>query len=268
MNNKLGAGTKRFGLVVVGDEILTGKRKDQHFDKVVELLGARGLQLSWAVVVGDNFDDLVETYRRSFASGDIVFSCGGIGATPDDRTRQAAAAALGVRTVLHPEARELITQRCLQMAAQGQGTADMDAPENQRRLLMGEFPEGSEIVPNSYNLIPGFWICDHTFVPGFPVMAWPMIEHVLDTRYAALHHKRPYVENSFVVFGLGESTVIPVLNAIEERWPGIRTFSLPSVGSGGRPHIELGVKGEPRDAAAAFAYLREEVQKLGGQFAV
>src|SRR5690606_34167730 len=214
------------------------------------------------------FDELVKTYQRSFASGDIVFSFGGIGATPDDRTRQAAAAALGVPTVLHPEAKALITQRCAELAAQGRGTADMSAPENQRRLQMGEFPEGSEIVPNSYNAIPGFWIRDHTFVPGFPVMAWPMVEHVLDTRYAALHHNREYVENSFIVFGLGESTVIPVLNAIEARWPEVLTFSLPSVGSGGRPHIELGVKGEPRQAAAAFTYLREEVQKLGGQFAV
>src|SRR5690606_17892187 len=99
-------------------------------------------------------------------------------------------------------------------------------------------------------------------------MAWPMMEYVLDTRYAALHHKQQYGENSVVVFGLGESTVSPVLNTIEARWPDVLTFSLPSVGSGGRPHIELVVKGRPDDAAKAFAYLRDQIHSLGGQFAV
>src|SRR5690606_22651389 len=114
---------RRFGLVVVGDEILSGKRQDQHFSKVVSLLAARGLQLSWACTVGDDFDMLTETYRRTFASGDIVFSFGGIGATPDDRTRQAVAAALGVPTTLHPEARDLIAERCADLERQGRGSA-------------------------------------------------------------------------------------------------------------------------------------------------
>ena len=80
------------GLIIIGDEILSGKRQDKHFGKVVELLGARGLQLAWARYLGDDRERLVATLRESFASGDSVFSCGGIGATPDDHTRQAAAA--------------------------------------------------------------------------------------------------------------------------------------------------------------------------------
>ena len=85
-----------FGLIVVGDEILSGRRQDKHFSKVVELLGARGLQLAWAEFVGDEPSRLTATLQRSFAGEDIVFSCGGIGATPDDHTRQCAAAALDV----------------------------------------------------------------------------------------------------------------------------------------------------------------------------
>ena len=257
---------RQIGLFIIGDEILSGRRQDRHFAKVVELLSARGLQLSWAQFIGDDREKLVDAYRRSLASNDIVFSCGGIGATPDDHTRQAVAAALGVDTVLHPEAADLIGQRMAETAAQGKGSADMTTPENRQRLRMGEFPQGAEIVPNPYNKIPGFFIHDHTFVPGFPVMAWPMIEWTLDTRYADLHHKVPHVEHSFLVFELAESTITPVMEALEVRWPGIKAFSLPSMGGAGRNHIELGVKGEPEQAAVALEFLKDEAKRLGGTF--
>jgi len=260
--------SRRIGLIIVGDEILSGRRQDKHFAKVVELLGARGLQLARAEILPDDREVLTAALRRSFASGDIVLSCGGIGATPDDHTRQAAAAALGLPLRLHPEAEQAIAQRVADMAAKGQGTADMSVPENQQRLQMGMFPAGCEIVPNPYNRIPGFFIQDHTFVPGFPVMAWPMLEWTLDTRYRALHHAVARAEHSFLVFGIPESRVAPVMTALQERWAGVAAFSLPSVGeTGGSPHIELGVKGDPAAAAQALAFLREEVLRLGGRLA-
>lgn len=255
---------RRFGLIVVGDEILSGRRQDKHFSKIVEMLAARGLQLSWAQFLGDDRQALAAAYRQSFASGDIVFSCGGIGGTPDDHTRQAVALALGLPLALHPEAAELIAQRCADMAAEGRGSADMSLPENQQRLQMGYFPQGCEIVPNPYNRIPGFFIADHTFVPGFPVMAWPMLEWTLDTRYQALHHRQVLAEHSFIVFGLPESRITPAMEALQAQWPAVRAFSLPSVADGGRAHIELGVKGPPEAAALALAFLRDEALKLGG----
>lgn len=260
------ASIPRIGLIVVGDEILSGRRQDKHFSKVVELLAARGLHLAWANFLGDDRAALTAALRRSFASGDIVFSCGGIGATPDDHTRQAAAAALDVPLVLHPQAEQEIARRCAEMAAKGQGSADMSTPENQQRLQMGFFPEGAEIVPNPFNRIPGFFIRNHTFVPGFPVMAWPMLTWTLDTRYRGLHHHTAYAEHSFLVYDMPESRITPLMVDIEKRWPDVRAFSLPSVGEeGGQPHIDLGVKGEPKAAAEALAYLREGVISLGGR---
>ncbi len=257
----------RIGLIIVGDEILSGRRQDKHFSKVVELLGARGLQLSWVEILSDDRALLTAALQRSFASGDIVLSCGGIGSTPDDHTRQAAAAALNLPLVLHPQAAEQITLRCAETAAKGQGTADMNVPENQQRLQMGMFPQGCEIVPNPFNRIPGFFIHDHTFVPGFPVMAWPMLEWTLDTRYAHLHHQTQLAEHSFVVYTMPESRITPALVALEQKWPDVRAFSLPSVGeSGGSPHIELGVKGEPQQAAHALEFLRAEAVRLGARF--
>lgn len=257
----------RFGLIVVGDEILSGRRQDKHFPKVVELLGARGLQLSWVEILSDDRAALTQALTRSFASDDIVFCCGGIGATPDDHTRQAAAAALGLPLVLHPYAEEQITLRCAENAAKGQGTADMTVPENLQRLQMGYFPEGCEAVPNPFNRIPGFFIKNHTFVPGFPVMAWPMLEAMLDSRYAHLHNKEDHTEHSFIVYGMPESRITPALETLEQKWPGVRAFSLPSVGDGGGvPHIELGVKGEADLAAQALEFLRTEAVRLGGRF--
>lgn len=255
------------GLIVVGDEILSGRRQDKHFPKVVELLNARGLALDWVQILSDDRDVLTTALRRTFTSEDIVLCCGGIGATPDDHTRQAAAAALDLPLVLHPEAKEQITLRCAETAAKGQGSADMSTPENQQRLQMGFFPAGCDTVANPFNRIPGFYIKNHTFVPGFPVMAWPMLEWTLDNRYAHLHHAVKHIEESFIVYGMPESRITPALEALEQKWPGVRAFSLPSVGEGGAaPHIELGVKGDPELAAGALAFLRDEAVRLGARF--
>ena len=261
----------RFGLIIVGDEILSGKRADKHLSKVIELLGARGLQLAWSHYIGDDRAALVQLYRRTFQSEDIVISCGGIGATPDDHTRQAAAVALAVPVSLHPEAASLISQRCAEMALKGHGSADMSTPENQQRLKMGEFPVGAEIVPNPFNRIPGFSVRNHWFVPGFPVMAWPMVEWLLDTHYAQYFNSHSSVERSLIVFEVAESLLTPLMEEVELRFPGVHSFSLPSVGDGadGKParrHVELGVRGaEESIIERAFSELRSRVLALGAE---
>jgi molybdopterin-biosynthesis enzyme MoeA-like protein len=250
--------TRAFGLIVVGDEILSGKRADKHMAKVIELLAARGLQLGWAEYVGDVPTRITAALARAFASGDIVFSTGGIGATPDDHTRQCAAQALRVPLALHPEAEVLIRER-MQDTAREQGTVyEPDRPDNIHRLNMGVFPQGATIIRNPYNKIPGFSVAHVHFVPGFPVMAWPMIESVLDSRYADLFSRDAVAEKSVIVFGAMEATLTPLMQAIEEAHAGIKVFSLPSVDHPeyGR-HIELGVKGAPGQLDAAYTQLIE-----------
>jgi molybdopterin-biosynthesis enzyme MoeA-like protein len=255
-----------FGLIVVGDEILSGRRQDKHFSKVVELLGARGLRLDWAEFVGDDPPRLTALLRRSFAGADIVFSCGGIGATPDDHTRQCAAAALGLPLVLHPEGRRNIEERIRETAREAGREADLQAPENLQRLKMAEFPQGATLIPNPYNRIAGFGVGEHHFVPGFPVMAWPMIEWVLDTRYAQLFHATAHEERSLLVFEAAEAALTPLMEALQRDYPGVRVFSLPSAGDGQtRRHIELGVKGEPVQVAAAFAAMQAELASRGAE---
>ncbi len=253
----------KFGLIIVGDEILSGKRADKHLPKFIELLHARGLQLDWAEYVGDSPDRITATLKRAFESGDIVFSTGGIGATPDDHTRQCAARALGVALALHPEAETLIRER-MQDTAREQGTVyEPDRPDNIHRLNMGTFPVGAEIIPNPFNKIPGF-SCDTVhFVPGFPVMAWPMMECVLDTCYPHLHQKSAWIEKSVIVFGAMEAALTPLMEDIEREHPGVKVFSLPSVDHPqyGR-HIELGVKGTPALVDLAYPALRLGLEKF------
>jgi molybdopterin-biosynthesis enzyme MoeA-like protein len=93
------------GLIIIGDEILSGRRQDKHLSKAIELLGERGMALSWARYVGDDPERITEEVRHALTSGDVVFSFGGIGATPDDCTRACAGQAAGRPLVLHPQAR-------------------------------------------------------------------------------------------------------------------------------------------------------------------
>lgn len=258
-----------FGLIIVGDEILSGKRADKHLPKVIELLAARGLALSYADYVGDDPQRITATLRRAFASGDVVFSCGGIGATPDDHTRQCAAAALGAELALHPEAEALIRER-MQDVAREQGVPyEPDRADNVHRLNMGVFPVGARTIPNPYNKIPGFTCAGPAggavhFVPGFPVMAWPMIEWVLEQHCAAWFNRAPQTEHSVIVYGGMEATLTPLMQRIESAHPGIKVFSLPSVDHPvhGR-HIELGVKGPAPAVPAAWADLHQDLHKFG-----
>ena len=242
-----------FGLIIIGDEILSGKRADKHLPKVIELLKARGLQLAYADYVGDSPDRITATLTRAFSSGDVVFSCGGIGATPDDHTRQCAARALGIELALHPQAEALIRERMQDMAKEQGVPYEPDRSDNIHRLNMGMFPVGASIIPNPFNKIAGFSFGSVHFVPGFPVMAWPMIEWVLDHHYAHLHRVAAWVEKSVIVYGAMEATLTPLMERIEQRYAGVKVFSLPSVDHPqyGR-HIELGVKCEPNLVEQAY----------------
>ncbi len=261
--------SRRFGLIVIGDEILSGRRQDKHLSKLIELLNERGLSLSWAKYVADDPEQITATLKDSFASGDVVFSTGGIGATPDDHTRQCAALALGTKTALHPTAQELIAGRIQVMAEGDPAKADLSAPENQHRFKMGEFPLGSDIIPNPYNQIPGFSIREHYFVPGFPVMAAPMMAWCLDNYYQDLFHRENWAEQSFIVPKGIESTLTPLMERIEASFPGVKVFSLPSVGDPSRGgvyserHIELGIKGDANLLESAWIALRAGTEALG-----
>ncbi len=240
-----------FGAFIIGDELLVGKREDKHLGFLIGALAKRGLRLAWALYLGDDPQRLTEALARSFATSDVVFSFGGIGATPDDHTRECAAKASRVELALHPEAEREIRAR-------------FGGEVTPQRLAMGEFPRGAAIIPNPVNRIPGFSLGEHHFVPGFPQMAWPMVEWVLETRYRSRFDSQKWSEASILVYEAGESQLIPTMRAVESEFGAVKVFSLPSMGAdGSRIHVELGVRGDPAQVAAAMESLRTRVRAAG-----
>lgn len=235
-------------LMIVGDEILSGKRQDKHLAKVLALLAARGMELSEVRIVGDDEARIADSLRQMRARGDVVLSCGGIGATPDDRTRQAVARAFGVAVERHREAADLIE-------------AEYGARAVPNRVLMADFPVGADLIPNPVNRVAGFSLNDVYCVPGFPEMAWPMLEWVLDHRLQHLHSQEPAVEYSLRATGSStEGDLLDLMEAVLSEYPGVSLSSLPSRGDAERPrHIEFGIKGAPALAAPAFAWFRERL---------
>ena len=238
------------GVLIIGDEILSGKRQDKHLTRAIQILAARGLTLDWAQYLGDDPARITATLKASFATDDIVFSFGGIGATPDDHTRQCAAAALGRPLARHPEAVKEIEAR-------------FGAEAYPRRVLMAEFPEGADIIPNPFNRIAAFSVGRHHFLPGFPEMAWAMMGWVLDTKYGALFQGSLPHEEAVIVHDAGESDLLDLMNAIVADYPDLKLSSLPSFIPGGGRLIELAVRGEAGRAKGAMARIRAEVARLG-----
>ncbi len=244
----------RFGVYIIGDEILSGKREDKHLTQAIQILKSRGLTLAWAEYLGDDQARLTANFNRSLATKDIVFSFGGIGATPDDFTRQAAADALGVPIERH-------TAAVAEIEAQfGEGAYP-------KRVLMADFPAGAALIPNPVNRVAGFSIGlpnqahNHYFMPGFPQMAWPMMEWVLDTHYSKLFHQEINIESAILVRDAGESQLIDLMNMIVQNHPETKLFSLPRLGT--NKTIELGVKGSTIAVENAMVDIRAGVTKAG-----
>lgn len=239
---------QNFGVYIIGDEILSGKRKDAHLSKMIELLSSRGLQLSWANYLGDIPEQITSSLKASMARADIVFSFGGIGATPDDFTRQCAADAAGVPIERH-------------IGAVAEIEAQYGESAYPKRVLMADFPKGCDLIPNPVNRVAGFSIHQHYFVPGFPQMSHPMVEWVLETYYKDLFHTLDYIEQSILVMDAGESNLIDLMKAILAKYPNIKLFSLPKLDS--RRTTELGVKGAANEVNLAIAEIKHNVTALG-----
>lgn len=241
-----------FGVLIIGDELLSGKRRDGHLPEVIRMLKARGLELAWARMEGDDPARITAALRQTMASRDVVFSFGGIGATPDDRTRQCAADAAdaaGVPLEAHPDGIRELEQ---QFGPEG----------TPRRRRLVEFPVGSDIIPNPVNRVPGFRLGHHYFVPGFPNMAWPMIEWVLDTHYAHLHAAGSSTERAITVWKARESDVMATLEDFTGRYPEVRLSCLPRWVPPDF-ELELGLRGPVERVDAVMAELQQAVDRLG-----
>lgn len=236
------------GALIIGDELLSGKRKDQHFSHLQSVLALRGLELSWTIIVGDDPEQLQRFLSFSLASKDLVFSFGGIGATPDDRTRETVAKAAEVSLLPHPEA-----------VSEIEGQFGGRAYPN--RILMANLPEGSRIIPNTVNRVPGFSFEEHHFMPGFPEMSWPMIEWILNTYYPDLRDNAPKDEQIIYIIDGRESELIEAMRQVVQQYPELRLSSLPHLGD--KPYIELSLRGDKALIVPAMDILKDASKRAG-----
>ncbi|MEM7404856.1 MAG: molybdopterin-binding protein [Pseudomonadota bacterium] len=239
----------QIGLIIIGSELMTGKRRDGHMARAIETLASRNLDLDWTVYLGDDPPRLARTLAEAMRAEDLVFSFGGIGATPDDHTRQAAADAAGVALERHEEAAAIIEDRF----------GDDAYPQ---RIHMAHLPRGATLIPNPVNRIAGFSVGHVHFVPGFPQMAWPMMDWVLDTHYACLVEAVGAVEKLLKLPGTSEGQVIDVMQRLVDRFPAVKLSCLPHM-DGDYRETELGLRGLPTAVDEAYAWLCEALDAEG-----
>ena len=236
---------QKVGIILIGDELLSGVRQDKHMASVLEMLRKRGLSLAWVRINGDTRKEIVDTLNQTKMLPEVVFSFGGIGATPDDQTRAAAAEAFEQNFICHPEAKALLVEKF----------GDSVYPH---RILMAEMAENAELVPNPINQVPGFKLANHHFVPGFPNMSWPMLEWVLDTYYQHLFDDEPNVEWRWDILGVAESSLLDMMNELLATFIEVGLSSLPSTVRRG-DLIDFGLKGPKKDVIKAAEWLEEKL---------
>jgi len=239
----------QIGLIIIGSELLTGKRRDGHMTRAIETLATRNLELDWATYIGDDPPRLGAELQRAMQANELVFSFGGIGATPDDHTRAAAAQAAGVDLALHPQAGKIIEDR-------------FGADAYPQRIHMAHLPVGARLIPNPVNRIAGFSLGHVHFVPGFPKMAWPMMDWVLDEHYIHLSAGEGNIEELFTLPGTSEGQLIALMQALIAQHPSIKLSCLPHM-DGDYRETELGLRGARALVDDAAAWLRAQLDAQG-----
>lgn len=205
-------------LVVIGDEILSGRTQDRNIAQVATWLNEQGIRLAEVRVVPDGTAAIGEAVNALRARNDYLFTTGGIGPTHDDITVDAVAAALGVPVVVHPEARRILEDYY----------RDRPGGLTEARLRMARTPEGAELLRNPYSGAPGIRIDNVFILAGVPAIAASMLEALA----GSLEGGRPVVSVT-VGARAPESDVADLLRETEQAHPGVAIGSYPFFRDGG-----------------------------------
>ena len=198
-------------LVVIGDEILSGRTQDRNVAQVASWLNVQGIRLAEVRVVADVESAIVEAVNALRARNDYLFTTGGIGPTHDDITVDAIAAALGVGVVVHPEARAILERYYADKGGINEG-----------RLRMARVPEGAELIPNHMSGAPGIHIGNLFLMAGVPHITAGMLDALTGT----LEGGRPLVSVTIGAFA-PESEVAELLRVAEQANDGVSIGSYP-----------------------------------------
>ena len=224
------------GLVVIGDEILSGRTHDKNIAQVASWLQVQGIRLAEVRVVPDETAKIVAAVNALRAANDYLFTTGGIGPTHDDITVDAVAEALGVPVVVHPEARAILERYYADKGGLNEG-----------RLRMARVPAGAELIANRMSGAPGIRIANLFLMAGVPHIAAGMLDALTGT----LEGGAPLLSETLGGF-IPESEVAGLLRETEQAHPACQIGSYPFF-KDGRVGSNFVVRSTDGDALAACA---------------
>ncbi len=216
-------------VLVIGDEILSGRTKDRNIGYIAEYMTNIGIDLKEVRVVPDEEDEIVAALNALRAKHTYVFTTGGIGPTHDDITADSVAKAFGVPIDVDQRAVDVMLQRF--------------RPEelNEARLRMARIPQGAELVHNSYNKVPGFRIGNVIVMAGVPVIMQAMLDAVAPTLTTGVKLLSDSVRADMKEGDLGSA-----LRDVAKAHPDTMIGSYPFWGEDGQPNTNLVIRS--RDA--------------------
>jgi molybdenum cofactor synthesis domain-containing protein len=240
-------------IIVIGDEILSGRTKDKNIGWLAENLSAQGIQLVEARVIADNRQVIIDTVQNLSAAYDLVFTSGGIGPTHDDITTEAVAAAFDVPVIRHPEAERRLLAHY----------ANTDLEFNAARQKMADIPDTAELIDNPLSAAPGFILGNVHVLPGVP--------SILQAMYEGLRSRLPggvVMTRITVQCATGEGNIATILAAVESRYEGTSIGSYPwfKPGQFGTAVVVSGLDAETTQKAAKD--VETEVRQLAVDAAI
>ena len=238
-----------FGLIIIGSEILDDRVQDRHFENTKKLLFTRNYPLIYSIIIIDDPALIIEKLQWAIKRPEPFFCCGGIGSTPDDYTRQCAAKAFNRCLEYHEKGVKILKDR---FGKRAKGAV----------LKMVEFPEGSTLIPNPVNKVPGFSIDKGYFLPGFPSMAEPMAAWVLDTYYGPGEKK---ISKTLILPGAREADLVEIMEQFIQNHSSLKFSSLPRFVTNGT-EVRLGVSGNEQKVEKGFEDLKTMLKAEGYRY--
>lgn len=228
-------------LLIIGDEILSGRTQDKNLSVIAKAVNERGVQLKHVRVIADDEATIIASVNELRVGYDYVFTTGGIGPTHDDITSPSVARAFGVEWRVHAEAHALLSAYYERIGV----------PFNEHRLRMAKIPVGAVLLPNSISIAPGFCIGNVFVMAGVPMIMEAMLVSALEMLDGGV-----VLHSQTIACDLGEGTIAESLGDLQRQYADVTIGSYPIFRSDVQFGLHVVVRGSEK------ARLNELCEKL------
>lgn len=230
-------------IIIIGNEILSGRTQDKNIAYIAQGLTAKGIQLSEVRIIRDDKETIINVVNQLRQQYDYVFTSGGIGPTHDDITSESIAAAFNVALLRHPEAVRRLEEHY----------RDRTEDLNEARLRMANIPDGGTLIDNPVSAAPGFKIENLYVFAGVPVILQAMFDNILPT----LNGGEPILSRT-ITADITEGNLAEPLGKLQEQWPNVEIGSYPFIRNG-KLGVSIVLRSTSEDTLIAAA---EDVSNL------